>query len=85
MDSAAQAVEVANDAPFGLGAAVFGKDEARARQVADRLEVGMVGINTTVKSAPDLPFGGGKNSGIGRELGRFGLDEFANKKLVRQR
>jgi acyl-CoA reductase-like NAD-dependent aldehyde dehydrogenase len=51
--------------------------------VADQLEVGMVGLNTTIKSAPDLPFGGVKNSGIGRELGRYGLDEFANKKLVR--
>jgi succinate-semialdehyde dehydrogenase/glutarate-semialdehyde dehydrogenase len=42
----------------------------------------MVGLNTTIKSTPDMPFGGVKNSGIGRELGRFGLDEFANKKLV---
>ena len=44
----------------------------------------MVGINTTVKSGPDLPFGGVKASGVGRELGRFGIDEFANKKLVRK-
>ena len=79
-----QAISIANDSPFGLGAAVFGRDEAKAREVADQLEVGMVGINTTIKSAPDLPFGGVKNSGVGRELGRFGLDEFANKKLVRQ-
>ncbi len=84
MASTEQAIAVANDSPFGLGAAVFGGDEARAREVADRLEVGMVGINTTIKSAPDLPFGGVKASGIGRELGRFGLDEFANKKLVRR-
>ena len=55
----------------------------RLDDVANRFDVGMVGLNTTVKSAPDLPFGGVKNSGIGRELGRFGLDEFANKKLVR--
>jgi len=82
--SAEQAVSIANDSPYGLGAAVFGRDEARARGVADQLDVGMVGINTTIKSAPDLPFGGVKNSGVGRELGRFGLDEFANKKLVRQ-
>lgn len=82
--SAEQAIAIANDSPFGLGAAVFSGDETRAQEVADRLEVGMVGINTTIKSAPDLPFGGVKASGIGRELGRFGLDEFANKKLVRK-
>jgi succinate-semialdehyde dehydrogenase/glutarate-semialdehyde dehydrogenase len=62
---------------------VFTRDEDEADYVANRLEVGMVGVNTTIKSAPDMPFGGVKNSGIGRELGRFGLDEFANKKLVR--
>lgn len=84
-DSADDAVRIANDSPYGLGAAVYGIDEAHAEQVADQLEVGMAGINTTIKSAPDLPFGGVKNSGIGRELGRFGLDEFANKKLVRSR
>jgi succinate-semialdehyde dehydrogenase/glutarate-semialdehyde dehydrogenase len=59
-------------------------DETRfAQQVADRLDVGMVGLNTIIRSSPELPFGGVKSSGIGRELGRFGLDEFANKKLVR--
>lgn len=82
--SAEEAIAIANDSPFGLGAAVFGRDEAKAREVADQLDVGMVGINTTIKSAPDLPFGGVKTSGVGRELGRFGLDEFANKKLVRK-
>ena len=81
--SAQDAVAIANNSPFGLGAAVFGSDDARTQEVADRLDVGMVGINTLIKSAPDLPFGGVKNSGVGRELGRFGLDEFANKKLVR--
>lgn len=54
-----------------------------AAHVADQLDVGMVGINTTIKSESDLPFGGVRNSGIGRELGRHGLDEFANKNLVR--
>ncbi|MBA8824085.1 succinate-semialdehyde dehydrogenase/glutarate-semialdehyde dehydrogenase [Saccharopolyspora lacisalsi] len=82
-ESVDAAVELANDSPYGLGGAVFARDEAEADVVADRLDVGMVGIGTTVKSAPDLPFGGVKNSGIGRELGRFGLDEFANKKLIR--
>ncbi|KFG72892.1 NAD-dependent succinate-semialdehyde dehydrogenase [Streptomyces mutabilis] len=78
-----EAVELANDSPYGLGSAVFARDEEEAAAVANRLEAGMVGINTTIKSAPDLPFGGVKNSGIGRELGRFGLDEFSNKKLIR--
>jgi acyl-CoA reductase-like NAD-dependent aldehyde dehydrogenase len=83
VESVEEAIVVANDSPYGLGSAVFTGDPAEADYVADRLDVGMVGVNTTIKSAPDLPFGGVKNSGIGRELGRFGLDEFANKKLVR--
>ncbi|MFY0408729.1 NAD-dependent succinate-semialdehyde dehydrogenase [Solicola sp. PLA-1-18] len=77
------AVELANDSSYGLGGAVFSQDVEQAAQVADRLETGMVGVNTTIKSAPDMPFGGVKNSGVGRELGRFGVDEFANKKLIR--
>ena len=83
VDSVEAAIEMANDSPYGLGSAVFTRDADLALQVADRLDVGMVGLNTTIKSAPNLPFGGVKNSGIGRELGRYGLDEFANKKLVR--
>ncbi|GGA63648.1 succinate-semialdehyde dehydrogenase [NADP(+)] [Pseudoclavibacter endophyticus] len=78
------AVELANDSPFGLGAAVFTGDEQLADDVADRLDAGMIAINGTGGTAPDLPFGGVKMSGIGRELGRFGIDEFANKKLVRR-
>lgn len=83
VSSVEEAIRVANDSPFGLGSAVFTSDDATAMDVAERLDVGMVGINATVKSAPDLPFGGVKRSGIGRELGRFGLDEFSNKKLIR--
>jgi succinate-semialdehyde dehydrogenase/glutarate-semialdehyde dehydrogenase len=83
VDSADEAVEVANSSPYGLGAAVFAADDIAAEAVADRLEVGMVGLNMLVRSSAEMPFGGVKNSGIGRELGRFGLDEFANKKLVR--
>ena len=83
VDSVDEAITLANDSPYGLGGAVFTGDLDQGDEVANRLDVGMVGLNTTVKSAPDLPFGGVKNSGIGRELGRFGLDEFANKKLVR--
>jgi succinate-semialdehyde dehydrogenase/glutarate-semialdehyde dehydrogenase len=78
------AITLANDSPFGLGSAVFAADAATAEAVGDRLEVGMVGVNMLMRSAPEMPFGGVKNSGIGRELGRFGLDEFANKKLVRR-
>jgi len=78
------AVRVANDSPFGLGSAVFGADASAAEAVGDRLNVGMVGVNMLVRSSPEMPFGGVKNSGIGRELGRFGLDEFANKKLIRR-
>jgi succinate-semialdehyde dehydrogenase/glutarate-semialdehyde dehydrogenase len=78
-----EAIGLANYSPYGLGGSVFSGNPDEARYVADRLEVGMVGLNTTIKSAPDLPFGGLKNSGIGRELGRFGLHEFCNEKLVR--
>lgn len=81
--SAEDAIAVANDSPFGLGGAVFAGTVHEAEAVADRLEVGMVSLNMIGRSSPELPFGGVKNSGIGRELGRFGIDEFANKKLVR--
>jgi acyl-CoA reductase-like NAD-dependent aldehyde dehydrogenase len=82
VDSVDEAIELANDSRYGPGSAVFTGGEDEASYVADRLDVGVVSLNTTIKSAPDLPFGGVKNSGIGRELGRFGLDEFSNKKLV---
>ncbi|GAB3940935.1 NAD-dependent succinate-semialdehyde dehydrogenase [Corynebacterium tapiri] len=78
-----EAIEIANDSPFGLAASVFTEDNSLAQRAAEELEVGMVWINSTSKSAPDLPFGGVKLSGFGRELGRFGFNEFANKKLVR--
>ncbi|WP_327743466.1 NAD-dependent succinate-semialdehyde dehydrogenase [Streptomyces europaeiscabiei] len=83
VDSVEEAVELANDSRFGLGSAVFTRDEDLAADIAERLEVGMVGLNTLIRSQPDLPFGGVKASGIGRELGRLGLDEFANKKIIR--
>ncbi|WP_181801100.1 NAD-dependent succinate-semialdehyde dehydrogenase [Streptomyces shenzhenensis] len=83
VDSVEEAVELANDSRFGLGSAVFTRDENLAADIAERLEVGMVGLNTLIRSQPDMPFGGVKASGIGRELGRLGLDEFANKKTIR--
>jgi succinate-semialdehyde dehydrogenase/glutarate-semialdehyde dehydrogenase len=77
------AVALANESPFGLASTVFTQDPAAAAAIAEQLEVGMVWINSTSRSAPDLPFGGVKRSGVGRELARYGMDEFANKKLVR--
>ncbi|MDR7084271.1 succinate-semialdehyde dehydrogenase/glutarate-semialdehyde dehydrogenase [Arthrobacter ginsengisoli] len=77
------AVELANDSPYGLSSSVFTSDDEKAQQIAASLETGMVWINSTSKTAPDLPFGGVKRSGFGRELARFGFNEFANKKLVR--
>ena len=77
-----EAVELANSSAFGLGGAVFSSDEKLAMEVADRLDVGMVWINTAELGGPELPFGGTKRSGVGRELGPLGIDEFVNKKLI---
>jgi succinate-semialdehyde dehydrogenase / glutarate-semialdehyde dehydrogenase len=78
-----EAVRVANDTPFGLGSYVYSTDVEQAQRVADRLEAGMVFINAVGAEGAELPFGGVKRSGYGRELGRYGIDEFANKKLIR--
>jgi succinate-semialdehyde dehydrogenase/glutarate-semialdehyde dehydrogenase len=78
-----EAVELANDSDFGLGGAVFTKDVARGRRVASRIDTGMVFINHPTWTAPDLPFGGIKDSGYGHELSNAGIQEFVNKKLVR--
>ena len=77
------AVALANDSPFGLGGSVFTQDIARAKRVASRMDTGMVFINAPASSSPELPFGGVKNSGYGRELSSAGIQEFVNKKLVR--
>jgi succinate-semialdehyde dehydrogenase / glutarate-semialdehyde dehydrogenase len=77
-----EAVELANSSALGLGGAVFSSDEKLAADVADRLDVGMVWINTAEGGGPELPFGGTKRSGVGRELGPLGIDEFVNKKLI---
>ena len=78
-----EAIELANCTPFGLGAAVFSGNEARARSVAQELETGTVAINAQVISDPRFPFGGVKDSGWGRELGEQGIREFVNVKTVR--
>lgn len=76
-----QAVELANAVEFGLGGAVWSTDEERAVKVAAQLEVGMANVNTPAGEGADLPFGGTKRSGFGRELGPLGIDEFVNKRL----
>jgi succinate-semialdehyde dehydrogenase/glutarate-semialdehyde dehydrogenase len=78
-----EAVTLANDTPFGLGSYVFTVDPAQAMRVADRIEAGMVFVNGVGLDGAELPFGGVKRSGFGRELGRFGIEEFVNKKLIR--
>jgi succinate-semialdehyde dehydrogenase/glutarate-semialdehyde dehydrogenase len=78
-----EAVRLANDTPYGLGSYVFTNDEQQALRVADQIEAGMVFINAVGAEGVELPFGGVKASGFGRELGRFGADEFVNKKLIR--
>jgi len=78
-----EAVELANQTPFGLGSYVMTTDPEQADRVADRIEAGMVYVNIVGADAPELPFGGFKRSGFGRELGRYGADEFVNKKLIR--
>ncbi len=78
-----EAIRVANDTPYGLGSYVFTDDDEQALRVADRIEAGMVFINAVGAEGAELPFGGVKGSGFGRELGRLGADEFVNKKLIR--
>jgi succinate-semialdehyde dehydrogenase/glutarate-semialdehyde dehydrogenase len=79
----ADAVRLANDIPFGLGSYVYTTDQEQALRVADGIEAGMVFVNVVLADGAELPFGGVKRSGSGRELGRFGADEFVNKKLIR--
>ena len=77
-----EAVALANDSSFGLGGSVWTADETLATDIADKLEVGMVWINRIEGGGAELPFGGTKRSGVGRELGPLGIDEFVNKKLI---
>jgi succinate-semialdehyde dehydrogenase / glutarate-semialdehyde dehydrogenase len=79
----AEAVSLANETPYGLGSYVMTTDAEQGERVADQIDAGMVYVNIVGADSPELPFGGVKRSGFGRELGRFGADEFVNKKLIR--
>ncbi|SDQ12200.1 NAD-dependent succinate-semialdehyde dehydrogenase [Leucobacter chromiiresistens] len=81
VSSDAEALELANDCALGLGGSVFSTDEARAARVASRLETGMSHVNTIAAESAEIPFGGVKRSGFGREMGPIGIGEFANKRL----
>jgi succinate-semialdehyde dehydrogenase / glutarate-semialdehyde dehydrogenase len=78
-----EAIAIANDTPYGLGSYVFTTDPEQAARVADRIDAGMVFVNGVMLDGAELPFGGIKRSGFGRELGRFGMEEFVNKKMIR--
>lgn len=77
-----EAIELANATRFGLGSSIFSKDIERAKNIAKQIDSGMVFINQPTKSNENLPFGGTKRSGYGRELSALGIDEFVNKKLI---
>jgi len=79
----AAAIALANVSDFGLGGSVFTKVVERGKRVATQVETGMMFINNIDWSDAELPFGGIKDSGYGRELGNMGIQEFVNKKLVR--
>lgn len=78
-----EAIALANDSPFGLGGSVFTQDIERGKRIANQIDTGMVFINHPTWTQADLPFGGTKHSGYGREMAELGLKEFVNKKLIR--
>ena len=78
-----EAIALANDSDFGLGGSVFTRDVERGKRLASRIDTGMMFINNISWSDAELPFGGIKDSGYGRELGDMGIQAFVNKKLVR--
>ncbi len=83
VSSEEEAVRLANDTPFGLGSYVMTNDPEQAERVANQIDAGMVYVNLVGADGAELPFGGTKRSGFGRELGRLGAEEFVNKKLIR--
>lgn len=83
VENESEAVRLANDTEFGLGASIWTKDLAKAEKISRRIESGIVSVNNVVISDPRIPFGGIKHSGFGRELSRYGMLEFVNIKSVR--
>jgi succinate-semialdehyde dehydrogenase / glutarate-semialdehyde dehydrogenase len=81
-DTTEEAIELANDAPFGLASYLYTNDLSRAFKVAEALEYGIVGVNDGIPSIPSAPFGGVKESGIGREGGKWGLEEYLEVKFI---
>lgn len=77
-----EAIRLANSTPFGLGASVFTADIEYGRKIATKIDSGMVFVNQPVWTSAELPFGGIKNSGYGRELSELGFGEFVNQKLI---
>src|SRR5688572_18116940 len=83
VSSEEEAIRLASDTPFGLGSYLYTTDPEQALRVADQIDAGMVWINIVLADGAELPFGGVKRSGSGRELGRLGAEEFVNKKMIR--
>ncbi|HEY0757914.1 MAG TPA: NAD-dependent succinate-semialdehyde dehydrogenase [Acidisarcina sp.] len=83
VENETEAARLANDSPYGLGGSIFTRDIERGKSLAHKIDSGMVYINQVPMSAPNLPFGGVRNSGFGRELSDLGIAEFVNKKLIR--
>jgi len=81
-DGDEDAIRIANDSPYGLSASVFSADPERAQSVANRLRVGTVNVNGGVWYSADVPFGGYKQSGIGREMGVAGFEEYLELKVI---
>ena len=82
VENEAEAIRLANDSSYGLGGSIYTADIERAKQIAEQIDTGMVFINQPTNSQAELPFGGTKNSGYGRELSSAGIKEFINKKLI---
>ena len=75
-------IKMANDTPYGLASYFYSRDIGRIWRVAEALEYGMVGVNTGLTSKAEIPFGGVKESGLGREGSRFGIDEYLEIKYI---